>query len=133
VCTNRSDLLNYVLGFGQSLSSGMYSNPAIDTHNSAWPRWTFMTNLGIRQVPDSGVLLPLDPTLITGLFPIATASTSDNNGETIGATLTWTINDLLRASSKAPYPVVFTTHGAIGRPYDALKRNSVPYDNAFSP
>lgn len=131
VCTNRNDPLNYVLGTGQSLSSGLYSNPAIDTHNSTWPRWTFMTNLGIRQVPDTGVLLPVDPTLITGLLPITTASTSDDNGETIGATLTWTINDLLRATNKAPYPVVFTTHGAIGRPYDALKRDSIPYDNAL--
>jgi hypothetical protein len=131
VCTNRNDPLNYVLGTGQSLSSGLYSNPAIDTHNSAWPRWTFMTNLGIRQVPDTGVLLPVDPKLITGLLPIATASTSDKNGETIGATLTWMINDLLRATNKAPYPVVFTTHGAIGRPYEVLKRDSVPYDNAL--
>ena len=46
VCTNRNDPLNYVLGTGQSLSSGQRSNPAIDTHNSAWSRWTFMTNLG---------------------------------------------------------------------------------------
>jgi hypothetical protein len=131
VCTNRNDPLNYVLGTGQSLSSGQRSNPAIDTHNSAWPRWTFMTNLGIRQVPDAGALLPVDPTLIMGLLPIATASTSDGNGETIGATMTWTINDLLRTTNQAPYPVVFTTHGAIRRPYVALQRDSAPYDNAL--
>jgi hypothetical protein len=67
-CTNRNDPINYVLGTGQSLSSGLYSNPAIDTHNSAWPQWTFVTNLGIRQVPDAGVLIPVDQTLITGLL-----------------------------------------------------------------
>jgi hypothetical protein len=130
-CTNRNDPLNYILGTGQSLSSGQRSNPAIDIHNSAWPQWTFMTNLGIRQVPDAGVLLPVDPTLITGLLPIATASTSDGNGETIGATMTWTINDLLRDARKTPYPVVFTTHGAIGRQYEALQRDSVPYNDAL--
>jgi hypothetical protein len=131
ICSSSDDPLNYILGTGQSLSSGLYSNPAVDTSNSTWPQWTFMTNLGVRQVPDNGLLFPVNPTLISALLPIVSTSTGDGNGETIGATLTWTINDLVRKEGKNPYPVVFTTHGAIGRPYSELKKDSVPYNNAL--
>ena len=90
-----------------------------------------MTNLGIRQVPDYGRPIALDSERITTLIPIATTSTSDGNGETIGATLTWTINDLLRAERKPPYRLIFTTHGVIGQDYNALKRDSIAYNNAI--
>jgi hypothetical protein len=130
-CSNSRDPLNYIIGTGQSLATGWNSNPALDVINLAWPESTFMTNLGILQVHPREPNTEVDYNKIVRLVPIASVSTSDDNGETIGAAMTWTINDLLRAAGKPPYPVVFSEHGVPAQPYKVLKKDTIPYDNAL--
>jgi hypothetical protein len=130
-CSNPRDPLNYIVGTGQSLATGWNSNPALDVQNSAWPDWTFMTNLGILPVHPREPTTGVDYNKIVRLVPIASVSTADHNGETIGASMTWTINDLLRAEGKPPYPVMFSEHGVPAQPYEVLKKDTVPYENAL--
>jgi hypothetical protein len=130
-CLDPRDPLNYILGTGQSLATGWNSNPAIDTKNSAWPDSTFMTNLGILPLHMRAPAAEVDYNKIVSLVPIASVSTPDYNGETIGAAMTWTINDLLRADGKPPYPLIFSEHGVPAQPYEVLKKDTIPYDNAL--
>jgi hypothetical protein len=130
-CLSPRDPLNYIVGTGQSLATGWNSNPALDIQNSAWPDWTFMTNLGILPVHPREPTTQVDYTRIVRLVPIASVSTYDNNGETIAAAMTWTINDLLRAEGKPQYPVMFSEHAVPAQPYMVLKKDTIPYDNAL--
>jgi hypothetical protein len=121
---------NEIIGTGQSLSTGLLANPAIST-SPAWPAFALMTNLGVRQVIDRGRANALDPALITGLVPLVEAQTSDHDGETIGAGMTFQINELAEKAGQPAWPVVFSAHGVSGAPYAILKRGTIPYRNSL--
>jgi hypothetical protein len=123
---------NEIIGTGQSLSTGLFANPAIST-TALWPTMALMTNLGVRQVVDRGELFHvLDPALITTLVPLVEASTRDHDGETIGAGMTFQINELALEAGQPPWPVVFSAHGVTGASYAMLKRGTVPYRNTVA-
>src|SRR5579883_818065 len=122
---------NQIIGTGQSLSTGMLANPPISV-TPAWPALALMTNLGVRQVIDRGEVHELDPNLITGLIPLVEAQTADHDGETIGAGMTFQINELALEHGHPPWPVVFSAHGVTGAPYSMLKRGTVPYRNSIA-
>lgn len=109
---------------------GLFANPPIST-TPQWPTVALMTNLGVRQVRDGGVYA-LDPGLITRLVPLVEARTPDRDGETIGAGMTFQVNELALEAGQPPWPVVFTAHGVTGFPYQMLKRGTVPYNNALA-
>ena len=122
---------NEIIGTGQSLSTGLFANPPIST-TPQWPTVALMTNLGVRQVPDRGRVYALTPELITGLVPLVEARTPDRDGETIGAGMTFQINELALEDGQPPWPVVFSAHGVTGADYQILKRGTVPYRNALA-
>ncbi|HEY2104658.1 MAG TPA: hypothetical protein VGH29_02665 [Candidatus Binataceae bacterium] len=121
---------NEIIGTGQSLSTGLFANPAVSTV-ALWPTVALMTNLGVRQVIDRGEVRALNPNLITALVPLVEASTSDHDGETIGAWMSFQINELALEAGQPPWPVVFSAHGVTGAPYSILKRGTVPYNNSL--
>ena len=122
---------NEIIGTGQSLSTGLFANPPIST-TPQWPTVALMTNLGVRQVPDRGRVYALTPERITGLVPLVEARTPDRDGETIGAGMTFQINELALEAGQPPWPVVFSAHGVTGADYQILKRGTVPYRNALA-
>ena len=122
---------NEIIGTGQSLSTGLFANPAIST-SPMWPTAALMTNLGVRQVIDRGEVHYLRPGLINALVPLAEASTSDHDGETIGAGMAFQINELALEAGQPPWPVVFSAHGVTGAPYAMLKRGTIPYRNSIA-
>ena len=122
---------NEIIGTGQSLSTGLFANPPIST-TPQWPTMALMTNLGVRQVPDRGSVYALNPALITGLVPLVEARTPDRDGETIGAGMTFQINELALEDGQPPWPMVFSAHGVTGADYKTLKRGTVPYRNALA-
>ncbi len=109
---------------------GLFANPAISTV-PMWPDAALMTNLGVRQVSDRGQFRALKPILITSLVPLVEASTPDHDGETIGAAMAFTVNDLARAAGRPPWPVVFSMHGVTGASYEMLKRGTIAYRNSL--
>jgi hypothetical protein len=121
---------NEIIGTGQSLAMGLFANPAISI-TAQWPNAALMTNLGVRQLSDRGQFRALKPILITALVPLVEASTPDHDGETIGAGMTFEINDLARAAGQPPWPVVFSMHGVTGASYAMLKRGTMPYRNSL--
>jgi hypothetical protein len=127
---NPSPVYNEIIGTGQSLATGLFSNPAISTTPS-WPTVALMTNLGVRQVIDRGMVPALDPDLITALVPLVEARTRDHDGETIGAGMAFQINELALEAGQPLWPVVFSEHGVTGAPYATLKRGTVPYRNSL--
>jgi hypothetical protein len=122
---------NEIVGTGQSLSTGLLSNPPIST-TPEWPTVALMTNLGVRQVPDRGSAHVLNPDLIAALVPLVEARTPDHDGETVGAGMTFQINELALESGQPPWPVVFSAHGVSGWNYRLLKRGTVPYSNSLA-
>jgi hypothetical protein len=122
---------NEIIGTGQSLSTGLFANPAVSTF-ALWPTAALMTNLGVRQVIDRGEIHYLIPGLINSLVPLVEASTSDHDGETIGAGMAFEINELALEAGQPPWPVVFSAHGVTGAPYSMLKRGTIPYRNALA-
>ena len=122
---------NEIIGTGQSVSTGLLANPPIST-TPQWPTMALMTNLGVRQVPDRGSGYVLDPDLITALVPLVEARTADHDGETIGAGMTFQINEMALEGGQPPWPVVFSAHGVSGWSYDKLKRGTVPYRNSLA-
>ena len=122
---------NEIIGTGQSLSTGLFANPAISTV-ALWPTVALMTNLGVRQVTDRGQVHALNPDLITALVPLVEASTADHDGETIGAGMAFQINELALEAGQPLWPVVFSAHGVTGAPYSILKRGTVPYSNSLA-
>lgn len=127
---SAAPIYNEIVGTGQSLSTGLFANPAIST-TPAWPTNALMTNLGVRQVMDRGEFHSLKPTLITGLVPLVEARTADHDGETIGAGMTFQVNHLVLKAGQSPWPVVFSANGVTGASYAMLKRGTVPYRNAL--
>ncbi len=122
---------NEIIGTGQSLSTGLFANPALST-NPMWPTAALMTNLGVRQVIDRGEFHFLRPGLINTLMPLVEASTSDHDGETIGAGMAFQINELALEAGQPPWPVVFSAHGVTGASYAMLKRGTMPYRNSIA-
>jgi hypothetical protein len=122
---------NEIIGTGQSLSTGLFANPAISTV-AQWPTVALMTNLGVRQVIDRGQAHVLNPDLITALVPLVEAKTADHDGETIGAGMAFQINELALEAGQPPWPVVFSAHGVTGAAYSMLKRGTVPYANSLA-
>jgi hypothetical protein len=122
---------NEIIGTGQSLSTGLFANPAIST-TALWPTVALMTNLGVRQVIDRGQVHVLNPDLITALVPLVETSSSDHDGETIGAGMAFQINELALEAGQPPWPIVFSAHGVTGAPYSILKRGTVPYANSLA-
>ena len=59
----------------------------------------------------------LDPDLITALVPLVEARTADHDGETIGAGMTFQINEMALEGGQPPWPVVFSAHGVSGWSY----------------
>jgi hypothetical protein len=122
---------NEIIGTGQSLSTGLLANPPIST-TAVWPKFALMTNLGVRQVIDRGVVHALNPALITGLVPLVEARTADHDGETIGSGMAYQINELALEDGEAPWPVIFSAHGVTGASYAMLKRGTIPYGNSLA-
>ncbi len=129
--TGARPVYNEIIGTGQSLSTGLFANPAVSTV-PLWPTAALMTNLGVRQVVDRGEVHYLVPGLINALVPLAEASTSDHDGETIGAGMAFEINELALEAGQPPWPVVFSAHGVTGASYAMLKRGTLPYRNSIA-
>jgi hypothetical protein len=111
----------YIPIYGQSLSTGDESLPVIDSE-PAYPSTAFMWNLGVRLVPPSSSVV-LDPSLLIGLVPLHELQQDGLHGETIASGMANRLNQY------QPFPVVVSSHGADGEPYEALQRGTIPYNN----